>query len=158
MKEVAKFDLSQNLPMNTADSVEVSYSVKGKLKFKLKAPLLEQYQGEKPFNEMRKGVEVEIYDSLRRLTSRLTSNYAIDSTYAKKMEARDNVVVVNEKGEKLETEELKWDQKTEKITSDVFVKITTSNQIIMGEGLESNQDFSEYRIIKPTGIINIEND
>ena len=107
---------------------------------------------------MREGVEVEIYDSAKNVTSRLTSNYAIDSTYAKKMEARSNVVVVNEKGETLETEELKWNQKTERITSDVFVKITTSDQIIMGEGLESNQDFTEYRIMKTTGTININDD
>ena len=31
--------------------------------------------------------------------------------------------VINGKGEKLETEHLVWDQKTEKITSDLFVTI-----------------------------------
>jgi len=92
------------------------------------------------------------------VTTKLTSNYAIDSTYANKMQARENVIVINEKGEQLNTEELLWNKNTEQITSDVFVKITTADQIIMGTGLISNQDFTEYRILKPTGIINIEND
>ena len=72
------------------------------------------------------------------------------------MEAKDGVVVINEKGEKLNTEHLVWDKKTEKITSDVFVKITTDSEVLMGEGLISNQDFTEYRILKPRGIINLD--
>jgi LPS export ABC transporter protein LptC len=88
----------------------------------------------------------------------LTSNYAIDSTYANKMEAHEDVVVVNEKGERLNTEKLYWDRNTEQITSDVFVKITTEDQVIQGTGLISNQDFTEYRILNITGIINIDND
>ena len=102
------------------------------------------------------GVEMEIYDTLGNISTSLTSNYAIDRAYNQLMEARDDVVVINAKGEKLNTEKLIWNQKTNLITSDVFVKITTEEQIIMGEGLESNQDFSRYRILKPRGIINIE--
>lgn len=74
------------------------------------------------------------------------------------MEAKDNVVVINDKGERLNTEHLVWDKKTGKITSDVFVEITTENEVIMGEGLVSNQSFTEYKILKTRGIINIDND
>jgi hypothetical protein len=71
------------------------------------------------------------------------------------LEAKGNVVIINEKGEKLNTEHIVWDQKKETINSDVFVKITTNTEILMGDGLESNQSFTKYKILKIRGIINL---
>lgn len=145
-------------PDQVLKDVEILYSTKGEVQFKLKAPILKQFSGEKPYNEMPEGVDIEIYDSTLKVTTKLTSNYAIDIVYADKMEAKYDVVVVNDKGEQLNTEHLVWNKKKSKITSDVFVKITTVSQVIMGDGLIANQDFTDYRILKPRGIINIEND
>lgn len=158
VKEIEKYDTSVRYPDQEAKDVEILYSTEASVVFKLNAPVLHQYGGEEPYNEMPKGVHVQIFDSAMTVTTDLTSNYAIDLTYQERMEAKDDVVVVNEKGEKLNTEHLVWDKKTAKITSDVFVKITTEGQVLMGEGLIANQDFTDYRILKPRGIINIEND
>jgi LPS export ABC transporter protein LptC len=158
LEDVKKYDSTETLPDQVVKQVEVMYSTNGNVVFQLNAPLLNQYSGKKNYNEMPEGVEVKIFDKEMNVTTKLTSNYAIDSTYANKMQARENVIVVNEKGEQLNTEELLWNKKTEQITSDVFVKITTADQIIMGTGLISNQNFTEYRILQPSGIINIEND
>jgi LPS export ABC transporter protein LptC len=62
------------------------------------------------------------------------------------MELKYNVEVVNVKGEKLNTELLVWDEEKKKITSNAFVKITTAKEIITGNGLEANQDFTKYEI------------
>jgi LPS export ABC transporter protein LptC len=62
------------------------------------------------------------------------------------MEIRYNVEVINEKGEKLNTERLVWDEQKKKITSNAFVKITTAKEVITGNGLEANQDFTKYEI------------
>lgn len=156
--EVNSLNLEQEYPQQSAKDVEVLYSEKGRVSMQLNAPVLHQYGGEEPYDEMPEGVHVKIFDSLMKITTELTSNYAIRNTYLGQMEAKYDVVVVNEKGEQLNTEHIIWDEKTAKITSDVFVKITTDNQVIMGEGLEADEDFSSYRILKPTGIINIEND
>ena len=158
IEDIEKYDDSEEFPTQIAKEIEVMYSTKGAVVFQLKAPLLKQYMTEKEYNEMPEGVEVKIFDSLMNVTTKLTANYAIDSTYADKMEAMYDVVVINEKGEMLNTEHLVWDRTTGQITSDVFVKITTADQVLMGEGLISNQDFSEYRILKPRGTINIDND
>jgi LPS export ABC transporter protein LptC len=63
------------------------------------------------------------------------------------LEAKNDVVVINENGEKLNTEQLFWDQKEQKITSNTFVKITRKTEIIMGDGLESNHDGSLGSVI-----------
>ena len=67
----------------------------------------------------------------------------------------NDVEVVNEKGEKLNTEKLIWDERKELLSSDQFVKITTPEEIIMGKGFEANQDFSRYKIFNVTGRITV---
>ena len=71
------------------------------------------------------------------------------------MEAKNNVVVVNEKGEQLNTEHLTWDKKQSLIYTKEFVKITTAEEIIYGNGLESNQSFTKYKIKDIKGTINL---
>lgn len=158
VKEVEKYNSTEQFPDQAAKDVEILYSTKGEVVFRLNAPILHQYGGDKPYNEMPEGVHIQIFDSALNVTSDLTSNYAIQLLHADRMEAKDDVVVINEKGEQLNTEHLVWDQETKKITSDVFVKITTEDQVLTGDGLISNEDFTEYRILKPRGIINIEDD
>lgn len=155
-EEVEQLNTAELFPDQEMRNVDVLYSSRGKMKFRLKAPLIEQYGGEKSYNEMPEGVDIETYDSLMNISSRLTANYAIDKAYEKVMEAKDNVVVINHKGETLNTEHLIWDLEKDEIRSDVFVKITTAQQVLMGEGLISNQEFTNYKILKPRGIINLE--
>ena len=71
------------------------------------------------------------------------------------MIARKNVVVVNEKGEQLNTENLVWDEKSEKLLSNEFVKITSKDEIIYGTGFEANQNFSKYKIFNIKGTISL---
>jgi LPS export ABC transporter protein LptC len=87
----------------------------------------------------------------------LKAKYAINNTKTEQMIARNNVQLVNKlEGKRLETEELIWDQKTGRIFSDKFSKITSKQEVIYGDGFESNQDFSQYRILKIRGIVNME--
>lgn len=142
-------------PIRTGKNVELIYSEKATAKIKVKAPEMEEYAGEKNYMEMPAGIEVFFYDSLQKVTTTLTANYAINWISENKMEAKNDVVVVNEKGEKLNTEHLVWLQDSSKIYSDEFVKITTADEILMGDGLEANEDFTKYKILKIKGIINL---
>ena len=72
------------------------------------------------------------------------------------MEAKGDVVFINEVGEKLNTEHLIWNQKEERIYSEEFVKITTADEIIWGEGFESNQSFTNFKIKHIKGTILVE--
>lgn len=117
---------------------------------------MEEHEGKNNYFIMPQGIEVLFYDTLMNVSSKLTSNYAIHKVKEQKMEAKSQVVVINEKGEKLETEHLVWEEKIGKIYSQEFVKITTEDEIIMGEGFEANQDFTKYKIHKIKGIINLE--
>lgn len=145
------------LPVESTVNAILIYSDSGQVQVRLTAPQLDRYIGEKPYIEFPLGVEIEFYDGDMEITSRLTANYAISYEEEGKMEAKGNVVLINELGEQLNTEHLIWDEKTGNIYSDEFVKITTEDEIIIGEGFESNQNFTKFKIKKIKGTINIEN-
>ena len=60
----------------------------------------------------------------------------------------DTVELLQNKTDILETEKLNWNKQKEEIFTDEFVKITTDNEVIFGQGLVSNQNFSKYTIRK----------
>ncbi|MCJ8163727.1 LPS export ABC transporter periplasmic protein LptC [Pontibacter sp. E15-1] len=130
------------------------YSDSAKLLIKLQAPLQQEFEtGDGVFPE---GLFVEFYEQEGQVTSTLKANYGKQDRNKSLFLARGNVVVENlAKKEKLETEELYWDKRRAKIYTDKFVRITTPEQIIMGNGLQANQDFSNYRIRDVTGIIDM---
>lgn len=142
-------------PVEQGKNIEILYSDSAKIRVKVNAPELKRFVLPKPVVEMPSGVKVEFYDDSLHVTSTLTSNYAIRKDSEQIMEAKNDVVVVNTKGEKLNTEHLIWDEKTRKIYSQEFVKITTADEIIMGNGFESNEDFTKYKIFDIKGIITI---
>ncbi len=145
------------LPIESTINATLIYSDSAQLQVKLIAPRLDRFIGEKPYIEFPLGVEIEFYDGDMEVSSRLTANYAISYEDEGIMEAKGNVILINELGEQLNTEHLIWDEKTGKIHSEEFVKITTADEIIMGEGFESNQSFTKFKIKKIKGTINIEN-
>lgn len=146
------------LPVETAKDVETIYSDSGRISVIVKAPQLDRYAGEKPYVEMPKGVKVFFYDTAMNVRSKLTANYAISYEKEKIMEAENDVVVVNEKQEQLNTEHLVWDQKKAIIYSDKFVKINTGKEILWGEGLDADERFDKWKIKKPKGSITIDED
>ncbi len=130
------------------------YSDSAKLLIKLQAPVQQEFDtGDGVFPE---GLFVEFYQQEGVVTSTLKANYGKQDRNKSLFQAKGNVVVENLlKKEKLETEELFWDKRRAKIYTDKFVRITTPEQIIMGNGLQANQDFSNYRIRDVTGIIDM---
>jgi len=71
-------------------------------------------------------------------------------------ELRSNVHIENEQNEKFDTNLLFWDQKTEKVYSDQYIRIQQEKKIITGTGFESNQQFTNYTIKKTQGIFPFE--
>lgn len=145
------------MPSQTGKDITLLYSDSSLLKIKLTAPQMLMYDKnvKRPVSIMPKGFLVVFYNDEGKETTSLKGDYGVRYEDTKRMEAKYNVVVINENGEKLNTEHLVWDEQQKKITSDAFVKITTAREIIMGNGLEANQDFTKYEIKEITGSVRI---
>jgi LPS export ABC transporter protein LptC len=152
--DIKKVSLSgiEDLPEQTLKDAELIYSDSGKVQMLLKAPVIDRYGGEENYNEFPKGIKASFYDEKGQIKSSLTANYAIHFEKMKIMEAKNNVVLVNrENNEQLNTEHLVWDEKRAIIYSDKFVKITTKDEVLLGEGFESDETFTKWKIISPKG-------
>lgn len=148
--------LNDTLFSETAENVEMQFSDSGQLKAVLFAPLLERFPAKEPYTVFDKGVTGYFYGSSGKVENSLRAQYAISYDSKKLVELKKDVQLINFKREKLNTEKLIWDQNTGKIYTDEFVKITTDENIIYGEGFEANQDFTEYRIFKAKGEVSLD--
>lgn len=151
-----------SLPMETAYDIEVYYSDSGKVQAYLQSPLMERHGKEDEkgeYMEFKKGFKIIFYDSVLNPESQITADYGIRFDKNKLMEAKNNVVVTSFKNsEQLETEHLVWDEKKRIIYSNVFVKITRMEEVLYGDGLTSDEEFSSYTIKNPSGEFQINPD
>lgn len=144
-------------PLQSEENATYTYSDSAKIKFVLKAPLLNTFGGKNPYQECPNGMNVNFYDDSGHVSSHINSDYAIRRENAKIMEADGNVVVVNKKGEKLNTEQLFWDQVKHIIYTPKYVQIRTATEILYGDGLQSNEDFTHYTITNIRGTVQLNN-
>lgn len=123
-------------------------SKNGKLSYHAETPLMERYErASQPYMEFRKGIHVMTYnDSTGMLASEIVADYAKFIEPLELWEARGNVVAKGADGQTLETEQLFWDQKIDKIYSNVDSKVTQGEDVILGVGFESNSAFDNYLI------------
>ena len=157
-KNVAKMLQSDTLLFTQEGSnVTINYNDSGRLKAKIFAKQLIGYKKDgNDIVRMPKGVTGNFYNDEGQVESFLSAEKGISYQTQKITEVSQNVVVMNNKGEKLNTEKLIWDQRKQIIYTDKFVRITTKNEILTGEGMESKQDFSDWVIRKPRGVISIQ--
>lgn len=159
VEEVRFYSKSERIPIETQRDLHLIYTDSTFKRMEMKAPLAESYPNlNEPQREFRRGLKVRFFDPQGQEDSRLRADYALQLVNKGLWEARGNVVVNNRKGEQLNTEKLFWDSQQEIIYTDAFVKLTTPEEVIMGEGFKADQNFSNYEIYRVTGTINVEDD
>jgi LPS export ABC transporter protein LptC len=137
-------------PLREAENVEFFNSENDRVNSKMKAKTYHEFaNGDKEFPD---GVYIEMYDESGTLESTLRANHAKYFAEEKHWRGQGKVEVKNVlKNEQLNTEELFWNPTTKKIYTDKFVTIRLQGDVVYGEGLEANQDLSDYVIAKPKG-------
>jgi LPS export ABC transporter protein LptC len=140
-------------PDQTGNDVEVMFVDSGYTKAILKAKKGRIYQDNQE-TFLDDGIIVEFFSKATRARiSQLVGDSARIDDVTKNMTARGNVVVTSDStGNRLETSVLEWNNTTQKIYSNEFVKISTRNEIITGYGFESDQNLDNYKINKVSGI------
>jgi LPS export ABC transporter protein LptC len=149
-------DAETKMGAEQATNIQITYADSAVLKAKIKAPLMERFANDaNPYMEMKKGLRADFYNKDHIVESTLKANYGISYETTKIIHLKKDVHIVNLKGEELSSEELFWDQNKQKIYTEKYVTIKRSNEIIYGDGFESNENFTKYKILHPTGRVNI---
>lgn len=128
-----------------SDTLTMVYTKNGKKDYRFTTPLMERYEfARDPYMEFRYGIEIITFDSLGNEASQLLADYAIYYEKRELWEARGNVRGRGEDGRKLYTQQIFWDEKTDKVYSNVDTKVVDGDDVFVGEGFESDSAFEDW--------------
>jgi len=145
-----------DMPVQTSYNAWYDYTDNGKMLNKLIATQLDRFVNDQPRLEASGGFELIMYDSLELPEARLTAERGVFLEKEHILRAYYNVLLTNNKGDSLQTEELIWLQDSGKIYSDKEVIISSKDGKLFGKGMESDERFNHYTIRKPHGSFKIE--
>lgn len=158
IQEVNRLTAEDQRPEMTGTDLELIYSDSAKIKYRVLTPqYLKITKGEQKYEEFPQGIYVISYDEEGKEVGSIRSRYAKKLEDEMLWEARNEVVIINAEGKKLETELLYWDMKKELIYSDRYVRLTADGQIIEGNnGFESDQNLNRPVFRNITGQVEVE--
>ncbi len=151
----------ETLMNEQSDTLVMIMSENGRTSYRFYADLVEGYTlAKEPYREFPKGVKIVTYksDSMKVVDATLTSNYAIYYEDRKLWEAMGDVKVIKSDGKELYSQQLFWNAITQKIYSNVDTKIvnTTTGDVYIGEGFESNEDMEEWTFRRMKGRMEVD--
>lgn len=134
-------------PLNTQQNVVYEYSDSAQKRLEITSPeVLDFSHAEEPYMEFPQGITVTFFNKLGQPESNLKANYAKRLIDEQRWDARGDVVVLNKKGEQLNTEHLVWERVNHRIHSNVFTKIKAGDEVMMGDGFEADENFESYQL------------
>ncbi|MBO4444337.1 MAG: LPS export ABC transporter periplasmic protein LptC [Bacteroidaceae bacterium] len=137
--------------------VNTAISDSGVVRYRIVTAEWEIYdQLEPPMWKFEHGIYLERFTDSLHIDATVKADTAYYFEKTKLWELRHNVHIENLQGEIFDTELLFWNQDTERVWSDLFIRIRQKDRIITGFGFESNQQFTNYIIRKTQGIFPIE--
>ena len=144
------------MPALAGDEVTTLISDSGITRYRIKAKKWLVYdKADTPYWEFPEGVYLEKFNLNLDADATVEADYAYYNEPAQRWMLRGNVQAVNLQGEKFETPLLYWDQPSESVYSDSSIVITREASIIKGVGFRSNQEMTQYTILRPTGVFPI---
>lgn len=155
LDRVAAVEIPQAAPDRITSGAEYLFTDSGSVRNRLRAGRIAEWSTEPKRTELSEGLELVFYDANGERSSVLTARRGVIVPAEKRMEVNEQVVFVNDKGERLETEQLTWDQDSGRVHTDRAVRIERGGDIIHGQGLVAAEDFSRYTISRITGILEL---
>jgi len=150
--DVARLREQLNDKVETADTIRITFSDSGMVRAIIEAPLMINYLSKiDPRQEFPNGLHATFYDNYGEPTSTLIANWGVYRKRNRNVTVRDSVVWESMDLQKLETEELNWDEKSGRIKTNKFVVLQQPDYIITGYGLEADQDFNNAKVLQVDG-------
>lgn len=144
---------NKKIPSLEATDFQTTYTDSGVIRYFLKTPKMLIFDREKePYKEFPEGFHLQRFDENKKIVSELSANYGKNYTKEQKWLATGNVILVNDKGDTLRTEELIFMSAEDRIYSDKFVSIKKGDQDINGTGgFESDTQMKKWAFKKVKG-------
>lgn len=155
-KEIQNIGILDSGPQSIAENIDTKYTDSGKLKSHLISPKMLNYSNrEFPFYEFPEGINFTIFDDDNN-ESNVVAEYAIIYNETDLIDLQGNVVLITHNKDTLYADQLFYDQKTEWMFTNSPVRFITKDQIINGNGFDSDKNFTQAQVLETTGTIFID--
>jgi len=135
-------------------TVSTLVSDSGVTKYRASAPVWYVFdKAQEPYWYFPEKVHVERFDTAFNIEASFDADTAYYFSKTRLWKFIGNVDVHNIEGERFETSLLYWDQNTERVYSDSFIRITKADFENTGTGFESNQTLTNYTIRNAGAVI-----
>ncbi|WP_294205910.1 LPS export ABC transporter periplasmic protein LptC [uncultured Chryseobacterium sp.] len=151
----SKDNQSRNFPSEIIHNAHITKRDSGFVTMKAIAPIIEKYELiDSPYIVAKKGIDIEFFDKKKpKVPGKITAKYARIFEYKKFYEAKGNVRITTNEGQRFAMQSVYWDQKKNRIyTHDtVFVTMEDGSTLVGAKGMTAKDDFSEYTFFDNTG-------
>ena len=127
-------------------NVETLVSDSGVTRYKIIAATRLMFdKAAEPYWYFPDGVYIEKFDTALNIVARIKADTAYSYQRRKLLEAKGNVDITNEEGERFETSQLFFDEQKSIIYGDSFIRITGKDDFVnTGIGFQSNADLTVH--------------
>ena len=140
----------ETVPSMNTDSVTMLVSDSGITRYKLVTDnWLVFDKAKEPYWFFPKGIYIERFDSIFQVEATIKADSAWRYTDVLLWRVKGNVDIRNMEGEMFLSDELFWDEQSQRVYSDKYIEIKRGDTELKGYGFESNQQMTEYRIFRP---------
>lgn len=155
LKNIQDIDVSENEPIGVAENINLKYTDSGKVKAILKSPKMYDFSNRRfPYNEFTDGVSLELFEDGKK--SVVVSDYAIIYSKTDIIDLQGNVKVTTHSNDTLYAEQLYYDQMKDWLFTNKPVTFRTGQDLINGNGFDSNQKFTNAEVVETTGLITVD--
>jgi LPS export ABC transporter protein LptC len=146
---------SKNFPSQIINNANIIQRDSGFVTMRAKAPIIEKYELiDSPYTVAKKGIDIQFFDKKKpKVPGTIKAKYARIFEYKKFYEAKGNVRITTNEGQKFAMQSVFWDQRKKRIyTHDtVYVTMEDGSTLVGAHGMTAKDDFSEYVFYQNSG-------
>ncbi len=156
--EVNNLNKKKETGVEEATDIKINYTIGGKAKAILTAPLMIRVDDTASYYEFPKTVYAEFYNMQEQKESKLTAKYGKYQETKNIIYLRDSVKIINMlKGDTIYCEDLYWDRSRTGVEFYTNKKVHVrqqGGQFLNGTGMEADQAFKNYHVLFGNGAFN----
>lgn len=151
--DVAKGINPEAMATMTTTNVSTLISDSGITQYKIVSPIWYVYdETDTPMWRFPKGLYLRKFDRKLKTIASVAADSATYFRLQRLWRLDGNVEMHRGEKEIFLTQQLFWNERTNRIYSDSFIHIETATHVLEGHGFISNGNLTNYRVVRPTGI------
>lgn len=156
LSKVNKVGISENEPIGEAKDINFKYTDSGRVKSILISPQMLDYSNRSyPYKEFPKGINLEVFDEDNN-RSNILADYAIIYQETNLTDLQGNVKLITSNKDTLFAKQLYYDNTKGWLFTNKPVTFRTGQDLIHGNGFDSNSKFTNAEVLEVTGIVTLD--